>query len=56
MFPQNLPDRARMELHDADAEREMRRRASRGLLGQFAALCILCAVALVVLFLASLIL
>jgi hypothetical protein len=54
MMPQNLPDRAQMDLHDADAERDMRRRASRGLFGQFVIMCGICVVALALLYLLTL--
>jgi hypothetical protein len=57
MFHGQLPpDRARIELFDAEAEREVRGRGARGMLWQFVALCALCVVALALLFLASMVL
>jgi len=56
LFHHLPPDRSRIEGYNADQDREMRRRGAKGMLWQFAALCILCAIALALLFLASLIL
>jgi hypothetical protein len=54
MFPQNLPDRGRMELHDADAERRMRRRDMRSFLAQFLIACGVCALAIALLYVLTL--
>ena len=57
MFHGHLPpDRSRIEGYNAEQDREMRRRGAQGMLWQFVALCILCVIALALLFLASLIL
>jgi hypothetical protein len=57
MFHGHLPpDRARIEGYNADQDRETRRRGAQGMLLQFAALCILCVVAIALLVLVSLIL
>lgn len=56
MFPGHLPpDRGRIEGYNSDQEREMRRRSAQGMLWQFAALCILCVVAIALLVLVSLV-
>jgi hypothetical protein len=55
MFPQNLPDRGRMELHNADQERRMRQIEAKGLFGQFLIMVGICAAAVAVLFVITLI-
>jgi hypothetical protein len=50
MFPQNLPDRGRMELHNADQERRMRQIEAKGLFGQFLMMLGICAAVVAVLF------
>jgi hypothetical protein len=62
MFHNHLPPDgrlevySRMESYDADQDRERRRRRAQDMLWQFAVLCVLCVIALALLFLASLIL
>jgi hypothetical protein len=56
MFHHLPPDRSRIEGYNAEQDRESRRRGAQGMLWQFAALCVLCLIALALLILASLIL